>query len=566
MLSHHACALLMAALVLVAPPGASAHEGHDHGAPPVVATTAVPRAEATSDAFELVAVARGGELTLYLDAFATNTPVPNAAIDLETPQGSVAATPAPDGSYRVAAPWSTTPGRYDLIATVTTAAVTDILTMTLDIPAPAGTVASGLAGAAATLGLRNLHVAANSTVVLGLVLAFAAGLAGGMVLGRRRRVSAAVLAALATLLSAESVRSHEGEDHSHPAPTAAPAAATLSPSATSRDVAHALSDGSIFVPKATQRILAIRTAMPEAATHRRIVELPGRIIPDPHASGYVQAAISGRLSPPESGFPRLGSRVSKGDVLAYVTPPLQAIDVSDLRQRQGELDQQIAIVERRLTRFETLAPSGAVARSQLEETRLELQGLRDRRASLDRVRREPEALVAPVDGVVAEGTPVAGQIAQTNVVIFHIVDPARLWVEALSYEAWSGVPHATTSIGGQPVKLAFRGAGLADRSQSVPVHFAIEDAASAPGLRIGQFVTVLAETADEQRGVAVPRASLVRTTSGQEAVFEHVSAERFTSRPVRVEPLDGSRVLITQGLEPRRRLVVQGAELLDHIR
>ena len=82
-------------------------------------------------------------------------------------------------------------------------------------------------------------------------------------------------------------------------------------------------------------------------------------------------------------------------MLAYVTPPLQAIDVSDMRQRQGELDQQISIVERRLARYESLAPSGAVARSQLDDTRLELEGLKDRRASLDKVRREPEALVAP---------------------------------------------------------------------------------------------------------------------------------------------------------------------------
>jgi hypothetical protein len=55
------------------------------------------------------------------------------------------------------------------------------------------------------------------------------------------------------------------------------------------------------------------------------------------------------------------SRVTKGDVLAYVTPPLQAIDVSDMRQRQGELDQQIAIVERRVARFVPLAATGAPA-------------------------------------------------------------------------------------------------------------------------------------------------------------------------------------------------------------
>ena len=325
-----------------------------------------------------------------------------------------------------------------------------------------------------------------------------------------------------------------------------------------------LPDGSVFVPKSTQRILAIRTLVSEPAVYRRTVELPGRIIADPNASGYVQAAVGGRLSPPEGGFPRLGTPVKKGDVLAYVTPPLQAIDVSDMRQRQGELDQQISIVERRLARYETLAPSGAVARSQLEDTRLELQGLKDRRASLEKVRREPEALVAPVDGIIADGTPVAGQIAQTNAIIFHIIDPARLWVEALSYESLPNLQRATARIGDKELTLGFRGAGFADRNQSIPIHFAIEG--DVAGVRVGQFVTVLAETPDEQKGLAVPRTSIVRSTAGQDLVYEHVSAERFEQRPVRTEPLDGLRVLISQGLAPGKRIVVQGAELIDHIR
>jgi multidrug efflux pump subunit AcrA (membrane-fusion protein) len=180
------------------------------------------------------------------------------------------------------------------------------------------------------------------------------------------------------------------------------------------------------------------------------------------------------------------------------------------------------------------------------------------------VRREPEPLVAPVDGIVADGTPVPGQVAQPNAVVFHILDPARLWIEALSYESLPPLQGATARVGDKEFSLAFRGAGFAGRNQSVPIHFSIEGDAS--GLRVGQFVTVFAETAEEQRGLAVPRTSIVRTASGQDAVFEHVAAERFAQRLVRVEPLDGQRVLISQGFSPGKRVVVQGAELIDHIR
>ena len=257
--------------------------------------------------------------------------------------------------------------------------------------------------------------------------------------------------------------------------------------------------------------------------------------------------------------------MKKGDVLAYVTPPLQAIDASDMRQRQGELDQQISIVERRQARYETLVPGGAVARTQLEDTQLELQGLRDRRASLDKSRRNTEELVAPVDGVIAEGTAVAGQIAQSNAVIFNIVDPSRLWVEALSFDSLPGVQSAVARLNNDRIyPLAFRGAGFAGRNQSLPVQFAIQG--DVAGLRAGQFVTVLATTDEEKTGFAIPRAALVRNANGQDVVYEHVAAERFEPRPVRVEPLDGDRVVIATGLAAGKRLVVQGAELLGQVR
>jgi multidrug efflux pump subunit AcrA (membrane-fusion protein) len=79
-------------------------------------------------------------------------------------------------------------------------------------------------------------------------------------------------------------------------------------------------------------------------------------------------------------------------------------------------------------------------------------------------------------------------------------------------------------------------------------------------------VTVLVATSEQKQGIAIPRASLVRGANGQDIVFEHVTAERFMPRAVRVEPLDADRVLIAAGLARGKRIVVQGAELLDHVR
>ena len=545
--------------VLIATIGsASAQEGHDHEAkPPQVSASVGPRGEASSDAFELVAFARGTELLIYLDRFATNEPVEGATIDVETPQGPAAAMVHAGDAYRLKAPWLAAPGRFDLIFTVTAGGTTDVLPLTIDTTGHGAPLGGQGAAPAAHQFLSDRAAEVMQPAILGAgLVGFLLGLIPVAVSRRRRRVATAVILILLLCLGTKSGIAHEGEDHGDPKP------ATLSAGS---ELAQRLPDGTIFVPKSIQRIFGLRTELTESRPYRRSIELPGRIVPDTNASGYVQASIGGRLAPPPGGFPRLGTPVKRGDVLAYLTAPLQAIDVSTMRQQQGDLDQQISIVERRLARYETLAPNGAVPRSQLEDTRLELQGLKQRRASLDNVPREPEALVTPVSGVVADGAPVAGQIAQPNAVIFHIVDPLRLWIEALSFESIVGTEDASAvTSNGKKLSLAHRGSGFADRSQSIPIHFAIEDYVA--GLRVGQFVTVLVTTNDQKQGIAIPRTSLVRGTNGQDFVFEHVNAERFMPRAVRVEPLDGDRVLVLAGLVPATRVVVQGAELLDHVR
>ena len=346
-----------------------------------------------------------------------------------------------------------------------------------------------------------------------------------------------------------------------PGPSAGGAGATTQ--ASSRDLAQRFADGSLFVPKSTQRILAVRTEFTDVKTYAGTVELPGRVIPDPNGVGYVQASVSGRLMPPPGGFPRLGTPVKAGDILAHVHPGVGAADVTTQQMQARELEQQLTLVSRRLDRLKQI--QNAVPRSQIEDAELELAGLTARRANLDRAPRHTEDLVAPVSGVIAAVQATAGQIAEPNAIIFQIIDPARFWVEALSYDAQAIAGAATARLAdNRIVALAYRGMGLAERNQSIPIHFGIEG--EMKGLRAGQFLTVLATTVDEKSGVAVPRSAVLRGANGQSLVFEHTNAERFVPREVRVEPLDAARVLIVSGIGAGKRIATQGAELLNQIR
>ena len=560
MSSKLATALCVVALAATLGTGiAHAHGGHDHGeASALAATSSAPRGESRSETLEVVAVARDGSLTVYVDRLATNEPVSGAQVSVETPDGPKPMQPGADGVYVTPATWLSTPGEHDVLLTVASAGSEDVFPISLTVPAPAGQMTPVTSSRAGAWRERLAH---PEPLLLAIALvAFLLGVAGTLAVRRRAVPAFAVLALTAGLVAAGSAYAHGDEDHNAAAsPAAAPVPALVG------DLAQRLPDGTVFVPKATQRILAIRTLTTASANHRRSIELPGRIIPDPNASGVVQSTVGGRISAPEGGFPKLGTRVKKGDVLAFVTPPLQQIDVSDMRQRQGELDQQIAIVRRRVERYQKLAPSGAVAQVQLDEAVEELRGLRDRRAALDRIRAEPEPLIAPVAGIVAESTAVAGQMAAPGAMVFQIVDPARLWVEGLSFEPSAGSTAATARLpDGRTLSLVYQGAGFADRNQSVPVQFAISD--TTTGLRVGQFVTIQAATSAQTPGLAVPRASVVRSSNGQDVVYEHTTAERFVARPVRTVPLDGERVLVAAGLDTGRRVVTQGAELLDQVR
>lgn len=542
---------VLAVILLAFATGTQAHEGHSHGEQPKAAAPAngVPRLEAVSGPFELVAVLRAPKLVIYLDRFASNEPVAGADVTVETPGGSQQAEFA-NGVYTLDAPWASV-GSVDLIFTVTANGNSEVLTGTLAGPesaqAAAGQIRAGV--------LHRLKDALGFASTLLLVLGGVVAGALGVGLTRRTKVLAIALLASAIGALASDVQAHEGHDHGNE--KRAPVA--------QGDNSQRLPDGALLVPKHVQRILAIRTVVSEESQHQKTIELPGRIIPDPNASGYVQAAVSGRLSAPPAGFPKLGTSVKAGDVLAFVTPPFQAIDVSDMRQKAGELDQQIGIVEKRIARYEPLAKSGAVTKVTHDEAVLELKGLRERRAALDRTRIESEKLVAPVSGILASANAVAGQIAETNAIVFHIVDPSRLWVEALTFNALPEAGAATARTGeGAALTLSFQGAGLTDRSQAVPVHFAVEN--PPKGLRVGQLVTVMATSGQSVSGIAVPRASVLRSANGQMVLFEHTSAERFEPRIVRVEPLDAERVLVLDGLSPGKRVVVQGAELLNQIR
>ena len=328
-----------------------------------------------------------------------------------------------------------------------------------------------------------------------------------------------------------------------------------------------LPDGELFLPKPTQRLLAIRTRILAPETARSADQLIGRIIPDPNRSGLVQSTIGGRVQPAANGLPLLGQHVKKGDVLAYVEPSFAPIDASDVRQTAGDLSQRIAVLEARLARQKRLVATGVANPASLEDLEIEREGLEARRNQLEKSQREPEALLAPVDGVIAEVRVVAGQVVTAADTLFNLLDPESLWVEAISFDP--GIdPTALTAKARTPdgrlLELSFAGRGRALQQQATLLQFRV--ASAAEGLSIGSPVKVMIEKGEPITGLVVPRQAIAQAPNGQLVAFKRLEPERYLPSAVRITELDGDRVVITSGLKPGDQIIVEGAPLVNQIR
>jgi hypothetical protein len=376
------------------------------------------------------------------------------------------------------------------------------------------------------------------------------------------------LAAVATAallgLAAGAAIAHGDEDHSQdkkPAAAVKPAAA----GALSAEAAQRLADGSLFVPKAVQRQLGLRHVLAEVGDLAATVEFNGKVIADPNAGGRVQATQTGRIEAGPKGMPTLGQKVAKGQVLAYLRPLASSIERGNQQALLAEIDAQQAIAERKRARYEQL--EGAVPQSAIEAARFEAEALKKRRAAVGASIGAPEPLVAPVSGVIGAASVVAGQVVEAKEILFEVIDPARLAVEALAYDAalTEGLGAASAPLpGGGALELQFVGAGRQLREQAIPLLFRVKSA-NAP-VAVGQPLKVIARTARTVRGAALPLGAVVKVSAGGTAVWVRDGAERFVLRKVSVVPLDAARVAVVRGLENGERVVTEGAALLLQVR
>jgi hypothetical protein len=378
----------------------------------------------------------------------------------------------------------------------------------------------------------------------------------------------AIVVAIALFLFGRGVLAHEGHDEAPPA-SSVPAAPGAAAAGDLGSGPHRLLDGSLFVPKDSQRLLNVRTVVSHVSEVGRTVRMVGQVIADPGTSGEVHASIRGRLEPYHGAWPKVGQKVETGDVLAWVVPVVNPIDRGIILQQVAQIDHEIGLIQERLPGLG--ANNAAASSRELDDARADLANLVRRRDAIAAVIRDRDTLraplLAPSTGIVAASFAAAGQIVDEQQKLFTVVDLKRLWVEAYAYDiaAMGAVVDANAqgaAGGNYHLKFVSRGPQL--QRQTIPLYFQIDNPDST--ISVGSLVSVLVETKGARSGVILPRTAVTRNNSGQDIVWQHANPENFVPIPVRTESIDGKNVLIAAGLPPDKRIVVEAADLLNEVR
>lgn len=326
------------------------------------------------------------------------------------------------------------------------------------------------------------------------------------------------------------------------------------------DKPQRLPDGRVFVPKETQRRLEIWTIVAEEKSVQRTEELNGHVVMDPGTGGRVQSMQAGRIEAAAKGLPVVGSRVQKGDVLAYVQPALGSMERTNSRAEQGDIKARLVLAEKQLARLKEL--SGSVPQKDIDAAETEVAALRGRSHALA-TGNGRQALRAPVGGIIATSSVINGQVVETKDVLFEIIDPKHMMIEALAFDPRSIHRLTGATLAGSATELTYQGGAASLRDGAIPLFFRLTGAAIP--LVLGQAVKVIIKTGESVKGTPLPASAVVKNGANENVVWVHERAETFRPVPVRVTAIDGAN-LLAQGLTPGQRIVTSSATLINQIR
>lgn len=521
--------------------------GHDHGEEaPAAVGEASPRVAMEADLFEAVAILKGRTLEIFIDHAATNAPVQNAEPVLLLNGEQVPLELHAEGEFDAVVPDSMVGKNLTLAMRVTTGDQSDSLIGELILNEADHEHEHD--HAEEEHGHWQEYLLKGGLALLAFVLL-------AVFVKRRSGKGVKFLTALCVFAMLLPLTSWAGPGHDHS--EEAPAVAGDGP--------RRMPTGEVFLPKPAQRQLAVRTMPALLEQHAKVIELNGKVVLDPQTGGVVQTTTGGRFEAAAGGVPQLGKTVKQGELLGYVVVSQAPLERSGQQAQLAQLKAQLALAQSRLKRVQQLQDT--IPKKEIDAAASEVQSLKGQVAALAGGIGAKEALRAPTSGVIASSNAVSGKVFEAGELLFEVINPGVVRIDASWFDG--GTPPefsgAKVVANEQPIALNYLGAAGAVREQSRTLAFENRELGDVQ-FATGQLLKVYAEQAEKVEGIAVASSALVKNAANQTAVWVKVAPETFEPRVITFEPLDGQRVLVSSGLKPFDRVVVQGASLINQVR
>jgi cobalt-zinc-cadmium efflux system membrane fusion protein len=325
------------------------------------------------------------------------------------------------------------------------------------------------------------------------------------------------------------------------------------------------SSGIRFLKEQQWKTPGFATTFADSGTVGESFLATGQLVPAAGKIARVSAPIAGLVE--TAGLatsPAPGQRVSRGQVLAVLTPTL-----GESGSVYAEARAELREAEDEFARAHRLYEVEAVPQRRVHEAEIRLAAAREALTAFvgGGTPREDGRLVvrAPLAGVVAARSLTPGMRVEAGTELFTIVDAGVVWVQV-------NVPADEATRIGRTAPATFRVAGddqdrgtqrlvsvgsiIDSATRTVPV---IYETANRDGvLKIGANVRVAVRTGRTVSGIVIP-ASAVLDEDGRPIAYVQTEGEAFEKRDLEVAGADSAHALVHAGIRPGERVVTGAA-------
>lgn len=332
-------------------------------------------------------------------------------------------------------------------------------------------------------------------------------------------------------------------------------------------------------PPPQPQMVSIVEVSPERVVLTR--ELPGRVAP--LAMAEVRPQVGGLIL--KRHFEE-GADVTAGQVLYEVDPASYEVALSQAKANLARAEAQLSLIDKRKRRVDALVAQDVVSQQDKDDAS---GGVRAARAEVLSARAMVEAatldlsrtkVLAPIGGRMGRNAVMPGALAvpfQTPLAVVTQLDPiyvdlVRSSAELLKLRRDIDEGRIKSEGGAVPVRLVFEdGSPYAHVGKLAMADATVDPATNAVTLRVvfpnpdkqllpGMYVRAVIEEGVVEQALLAPQQGVSRTPRGEPMALVVGAQDTVEMRVLQVSRTLGDKWLVTGGLQPGDRVIVEGVQ------